>query len=306
MSQTTKDSVVPETRENNKDKKEGANAGSGVEAIVTMRQLLEAGVHFGHQTKRWDPRMKKFIYTARNDIHVIDLQKTLVLINTAYRVVRDIVGRGGKVLFVGTKKQAQDAVKEEAMRCGMYYVSQRWLGGTLTNLDTIRRSVRRLEKIEKMETDGIFDKLPMKEVSALKKEKTKLLFNLEGIRNMKKLPQAIFVVDTLNEAIAVHEANILNIPIIAMVDTNSNPNLVTHPIPSNDDAIRAIKLIANAVSRACEEGGKIAIARSQGINEEIVDDYNESIEMAKALEFEETIAQHEALKEIPDKDMDKD
>jgi small subunit ribosomal protein S2 len=304
MSQTTKESVVPETRENNKDKKDGA--GTGVEAIVTMRQLLEAGVHFGHQTKRWDPRMKKFIYTARNDIHVIDLQKTLVLINTAYRVVRDIVGRGGKVLFVGTKKQAQDALKEEAMRCGMYYVSQRWLGGTLTNLDTIRRSVRRLEKIEKMETDGIFDKLPMKEVSALKKEKTKLLFNLEGIRNMKKLPQAIFVVDTLNEAIAVHEANILNIPIIAMVDTNSNPNLVTHPIPSNDDAIRAIKLIANAISRACEEGSKIAIARSQGINEEIVDDYNESIEMAKALEFEETIAQHEALKEIPDKDMDKD
>jgi len=300
MSQTTKESVVPEAKE----KKEGA--GTGVEAIVTMRQLLEAGVHFGHQTKRWDPRMKKFIYTARNDIHVIDLQKTLVLINTAYRIVRDIVGRGGKVLFVGTKKQAQEALKEEAMRCGMYYVSQRWLGGTLTNLDTIRRSVRRLEKIEKMEADGIFDKLPMKEVSALKKEKTKLLFNLEGIRNMKKLPQAIFVVDTLNEAIAVHEANILNIPIIAMVDTNSNPNLVTHPIPSNDDAIRAIKLIANAIARACEEGSKIAVARSQGINEEIVDDYNESIEMAKALEFEETIAQHEALKEIPDKDMDKD
>ncbi len=300
MSQTTKESAVSETKE----KKDGA--GTGVEAIVTMRQLLEAGVHFGHQTKRWDPRMKKFIYTARNDIHVIDLQKTLILINTAYRIVRDIVGRGGKVLFVGTKKQAQEALKEEAMRCGMYYVSQRWLGGTLTNLDTIRRSVRRLEKIEKMETDGIFDKLPMKEVSALKKEKTKLLFNLEGIRNMKKLPQAIFVVDTLNEAIAVHEANILNIPIIAMVDTNSNPNLVTHPIPSNDDAIRAIKLIANAISRACEEGSKIAIARSQGINEEIVDDYNESIEMAKALEFEETIAQHEALKEIPDKDMDKD
>ncbi|MBI9101387.1 MAG: 30S ribosomal protein S2 [Spirochaetales bacterium] len=228
-------------------------------AVVTMKNLLESGVHFGHQTKRWDPRMKKYIFAERNGIHIIDLQKTIVSIKEAYEVVRKIVHEGKTVLFVGTKKQAQQAVEREAARCGMFYVNNRWLGGMLTNFETIKRSIHRLKKIEKMEVDGTFDSLTKKEVSKLNKEKAKLEKNLGGIKDMKDLPGIIFIIDTRNEAIAVAEARRCGIPIIAVVDTNCDPTGIDYPIPGNDDAIRAITLftqiIANAVVEADNEIG---------------------------------------------------
>ncbi|MCK5008602.1 MAG: 30S ribosomal protein S2, partial [Spirochaetales bacterium] len=219
-------------------------------AVVTMKNLLESGVHFGHQTKRWDPRMKKYIFAERNGIHIIDLQKTIVSIREAFEAVRKSVLEGKSVLFVGTKKQAQQAVEREAQRCGMFYVNNRWLGGMLTNFSTIKRSLLRLKKIEKMEVDGTFEKLTKKEISHLMKERTRLERSLGGIKEMKELPGVVFVIDTRKEAIAVAEAKKLELPIIAIVDTNCNPEGIDYPIPGNDDAIRAINLFAQIIANA--------------------------------------------------------
>ena len=228
-------------------------------AVVTMKNLLESGVHFGHQVKRWDPRMKKYIFSERNGIHIIDLQKTIVAIREAYEAVRKTTSEGKSVLFVGTKKQAQQAIAKEAERCGMFYVNNRWLGGMLTNFSTIKKSLARLKKIEKMEVDGTFDNLTKKEIASLQKEKSKLEKNLGGIKEMKDLPGILFIIDTRKEEIAIREARSLGIPIIAVVDTNCNPEGIDYPIPGNDDAIRAISLftgvIANAVIEADNEHG---------------------------------------------------
>ena len=228
-------------------------------AVVTMKSLLESGVHFGHQVKRCDPRMKKYIFAERNGIHIIDLQKTITAIKDSYDVVRKVASSGKSVLFVGTKKQAQQAIEKEAERCGMYYVNNRWLGGTLTNFTTIKKSLLRLKKIEKMEVDGTFDKLTKKEVAAYMKEKETLTKNYGGMKDMKELPGAVFIIDTHKEQIAVAEARRMGIPIIAIVDTNCNPEGINYPIPGNDDAIRAISLftsiIANAVIEADNEQG---------------------------------------------------
>lgn len=228
-------------------------------SVVTMKSLLESGVHFGHQTKRWDPRMKKYIFAERNGIHIIDLQKTIVSIKEAYDLIREQVKAGKSVLFVGTKKQAQQAIEREAQRCGMFYVSNRWLGGMLTNFSTIKKSIHRLKKIEKMEIDGTFESLTKKEVSRLNKERQRLEKNLGGIKDMKELPGAIFIIDTRKEAIAVAEAKRMGIPIVSVVDTNCDPTDIDYPIPGNDDAIRAIslftKVIADAVIDADNEIG---------------------------------------------------
>ena len=241
-------------------------------SVVAMKNLLESGVHFGHQTKRWDPRMKKFIFAERNGIHIIDLQKTIVNVRTAYDLVRDQVKNGKSVLFIGTKKQAQQAIEREAKRCGMYYINQRWLGGMLTNFKTIKKSIHRLKKIEKMEVDGTFDSLTKKEVSKLNKEKAKLEKNLGGIKEMKDLPGAVFIIDTRKETIAVAEAKRMGIPIIAVVDTNCDPTDIDYPIPGNDDAIRAISLfteiIANAVIDADNEIGIESMENFQDDSEE--------------------------------------
>ena len=228
-------------------------------AVVSMSYLLEAGVHFGHQTKRWNPKMKEYIYTSRDEIYIIDLQKTAKKIDEAYEALKEIVTNGGKVLFVGTRKQAQEAIKEEAIRSNSYYVTERWLGGTLTNFKTIRRRIRRLEEIEKMEADGTFDLLPKKEVIGLKKEYAKLDNLLCGIREMNKLPQAIYIVDPSKEEIAIKEARKLNIPVFGIVDTNCDPDMVDYVIPANDDAIRAVKLITSVMANAIIEanGGEI-------------------------------------------------
>ncbi len=223
-------------------------------AVVTMKQLLEAGVHFGHQTRRWNPKMKPYIFTERNGIYIIDLQKTVKMMEDAYTFVKDVIADGGTILFVGTKKQAQSTIREEAERCGMFYVNVRWLGGMLTNFQTIRKRVRRLQEIERMETDGSFGVLPKKEVLQLMKEKQKLQKFLGGVRDMAKLPDAVFVVDPRKERIAVQEARKLNIPIISIVDTNCDPDEIDYVIPGNDDAIRAIKLICGRISDAVIEG----------------------------------------------------
>ena len=223
-------------------------------AVVAMKQLLEAGVHFGHQTRRWDPRMAEYIFQARNGIHIIDLQKTSKKLDEAYRFVKEQAEDGKTVLFVGTKKQAQECMKEAALKCGMFYVDQRWLGGMLTNFDTIRSRVQRLKDIEKMQEDGTFDVLPKKEVAKLKKEMEKLETNLGGIKEMDKLPGVLFIVDPKKERIAILEARKLNIPTVGLIDTNCDPNDVDYPIPGNDDAIRAVKLIADAMANAVIEG----------------------------------------------------
>ena len=222
-------------------------------SVVAMKQLLEAGVHFGHQTRRWDPRMAPYIFTARNGIYIIDLQKTAKKIDEAYAVLKSIVDEGKTVIFVGTKKQAQECVKEEAERCGMYYVNQRWLGGMLTNFKTIRTRVKRIKELEAMAEDGTFDVLPKKEVIVLKKEMEKLQTNLGGIKDMTEIPGAMFVVDPKKERIAILEARKLGIPVIGLVDTNCNPEDVDYVIPGNDDAIRAIKLIIEAMANAVIE-----------------------------------------------------
>lgn len=220
-----------------------------------MKNLLESGVHFGHQVKRWDPRMKKFIFAERNGIHIIDLQKTIQAIKDAYDAVQKVVSSGKTVLFVGTKKQAQTAIQKEAERCEQFYVNNRWLGGMLTNFSTIKRSIQRLKKIERMEVDGTFESLTKKEVASLQKEKIKLEKNLGGIKEMKELPGVVFVVDTRKEAIAVAEAQRLGIPIVAVVDTNCNPEGITYPIPGNDDAIRSISLFTQIIANAVVEAG---------------------------------------------------
>ncbi|HIT62751.1 MAG TPA: 30S ribosomal protein S2 [Candidatus Caccovivens faecavium] len=222
-------------------------------SVISMKQLLEAGVHFGHQTRKWNPKMKEYIFTARNDIHILNLELTSEQIDKAYSFVRDVVASGKSVLFVGTKKQAQEAVKEEAERCGMFYINTRWLGGTLTNFKTIRNRIERLNKLNQMEKVGEFDLLPKKEVALLKQERDKLEKNLGGIKDMHELPGVLFVVDPTNEKICVHEANILNIPVVSLVDTNCDPSNVTIVIPGNDDAIRSVKLIASAIADAVIE-----------------------------------------------------
>ena len=227
--------------------------------VVSMNNLLEAGVHFGHQTKRWNPKMKEYIFTSRDDIYIIDLQKTAKKIEEAYAALNEISKNGGKTIFVGTRKQAQDASKEEAIKSDSYYVTERWLGGTLTNFKTIRNRVKRLEQIEKMEADGTFDLLPKKEVIGLRKEYAKLDKLLCGIRSMDKLPQAMFIVDPSKEEIAIREARRLNIPVFGIVDTNCDPDMVDYVIPANDDAIRAVKLIIGVMNNAILEanGGTI-------------------------------------------------
>ena len=223
-------------------------------AVVSMTQLLEAGVHFGHQTRRWNPKMAEYIFTERNGIYIIDLQKTVKKLNEAYLFARDIAAEGKDILFVGTKKQAQDSVKEEAINCGMPYVNARWLGGMLTNFRTIRTRIARLEQLRKMQEDGTFDLLPKKEVIGLELEIEKLEKFLGGIKNMQKAPGALFIVDPRKERIAVQEAKKLGIPIIAIVDTNCDPDEIDAVIPGNDDAIRAVKLIANTIAQAVIEG----------------------------------------------------
>jgi len=221
-----------------------------------MKQLLEAGVHFGHQTRRWNPKMKEYIFTERNGIYIIDLQKTTKKVDEAYAVVRQVAENGGKVLFVGTKKQAQESIKIEAERSGMYYVNQRWLGGMLTNFSTIRSRVSRLKQLEEMEANGTFEVLPKKEVIELHKEMAKLEKNLGGIKEMKELPSLIFIVDPRKERIAIQEAHILGIPIVAIVDTNCDPEEIDYVIPGNDDAIRAVKLIVGKMSDAIIEANQ--------------------------------------------------
>ena len=235
-------------------------------SVISMKQLLEAGVHFGHQTRRWNPKMAPYIFTERNGIHIIDLQKSVGKVDEAYRAVFEIAAQGGTILFVGTKKQAQDAVKTEAERCGMYYVNERWLGGMLTNFRTIQSRIERLKKIEKMQEDGTFDVLPKKEVAGLKKELDKLSKNLGGIRDMKRIPDAIFVVDPKKERICVQEAQTLGITLIGIGDTNCDPEELDYIIPGNDDAIRAVKLIVGKMADAvieAKQGAEAATAQEE-------------------------------------------
>ncbi|KJY55069.1 30S ribosomal protein S2 [Lactobacillus kimbladii] len=255
-------------------------------SVVSMKQLLEAGVHFGHQTRRWDPKMAPYIFTQRNGIYIIDLQKTIKMLDDAYAFVRAVAQNGGVILFVGTKKQAQDSIAEEATRAGQYYVNQRWLGGTLTNWKTIQSRVQRLKDLKKMSEDGTFDVLPKKEASLLTKEKDKLERFLGGIEDMPRIPDVLFVVDPKKEKIAVHEANILGIPVVAMVDTNTDPDPVDVVIPANDDAIRAIRLISGAMADAVIEG-------KQG-----QDDDNAEAEMAKGAEEKQADTEADAEKTV--------
>lgn len=225
-------------------------------AVISMKQLLEAGVHFGHQTRRWNPKMSEYIFTERNGIYIIDLQKTVKMVDVAYNFVREVTEDGGSILFVGTKKQAQEAIAQEAKRCGMFYVNNRWLGGMLTNFKTIRKRIGRLTEIEKMEENGDFDRLPKKEVLQILHEKEKLEKNLGGIKEMKKLPSALFIIDPRKERIAIAEARSLGIPIVAIVDTNCDPDEIDYIIPGNDDAIRAVKLISAKMADAVIEGNQ--------------------------------------------------
>lgn len=278
-------------------------------AVVSMKKLLEAGVHFGHQTRRWNPKMSRFIFTERNGIYIVDLQKTANQIEEAYKVMRDIVADGGRVLFVGTKKQAQDSIQSEAKRSGQYYVSHRWLGGMLTNFKTIRKSVEKLQRYERMEEDGTFDLLPKKEVLQYQKEMDKLERNLGGIKEMEELPDVLFVVDPGEESIAVHEAKILGIPVIAIVDTNCDPDEVDVPIPGNDDAIRAVKLITSVMADAVieanqgnefdpsndeyeeeveEEASEVEITEEENLSDEAI---KEAAEEIKEQAFEENEAE---------------
>ena len=256
-------------------------------AVVAMKQLLEAGVHFGHQTRRWDPKMAEYIFQARNGIHIIDLQKTSRKIDEAYAFVREQVEAGKNVLFVGTKKQAQECMKEAAITCGMFYIDQRWLGGMLTNFKTIRTRVERLKKLEAMEQDGTFEVLPKKEVILLKKEMAKLETNLGGIKDMEELPGVIFIVDSKKEEIAIKEANKLNIPVVGLVDTNCSPENIDYVIPGNDDAIRSVKLIAQVIANA-------VIEAKQG---EAIDLTVDSEEENKEESMEEVVANSEEIVE---------
>ena len=243
-------------------------------SVISMKQLLEAGVHFGHQTRRWNPKMAPYIYTQRNGIHIIDLQKSVGKVDEAYKEITRIVSEGGTVLFVGTKKQAQDAIKTEDQRCGMYYVNERWLGGMLTNFKTIQSRIKRLKDIERMSEDGTFDVLPKKEVIQIKKEWAKLEKNLGGIKDMKRLPDAIFIIDPKKENICIQEAHNLGIELIGVVDTNCDPEELDFVIPGNDDAIRAIKLIVSSMADAVIEGNQGVQEQfdSEGTNEDKAED----------------------------------
>ncbi len=279
-------------------------------SVISMKQLLEAGVHFGHQSRKWNPKMKEYIFTARNDIHIINLELTSEQVDKAYTFVRDIAASGKNVLFVGTKKQAQEAVKEEAERCGMFYVNTRWLGGTLTNFKTIRNSIERLNKLNQMEKVGEFDLLPKKEVALLKIERDKLEKNLGGIKDMRDLPGVIFVVDPSNEKICVHEAKILNIPVVSLVDTNCDPSNVDIVIPGNDDAIRSVKLIAGALADAVIEAREGVSMKKEETSEEDVDletlleQAKPSVEVAEAGE-EKKVAKKPRKKPVAKKTEEK-
>ena len=256
-------------------------------AVVALKQLLEAGVHFGHQTRRWDPRMAEYIFQARNGIHIIDLQKTSKKLDEAYEFMKEQAEEGKTVLFIGTKKQAQDCVKEAAEKTGMYYVNQRWLGGTLTNFKTIRKRIERLTQLEQMEQDGTFDVLPKKEVVLLRKEMDKLNKNLGGIKEMTEIPGVMFVVDPKKEHIAIQEARKLNIPVVGLVDTNCDPNDVDYVIPGNDDAIRAVKLITDVMANAIIEGKQgESLESDTDVEQEAPAEENTSIEEVVASEEE--------------------
>ena len=258
-------------------------------AVVAMKQLLEAGVHFGHQTRRWDPKMAEYIFQARNGIHIIDLQKTSKKLDEAYAFMKEQAEAGKTVLFVGTKKQAQDCMKEAAEKSGMYYVNQRWLGGMLTNFETIQKRVQRLNELETMEQDGTFDVLPKKEVILLKKEMEKLQKNLGGIKEMKEIPGVLFVVDPKKERIAILEARKLNIPVVGLIDTNCNPEDVDYAIPGNDDAIRAVKLIADVMANAIVEGrqGESMDVQTEEVAEEMAAEAEEPTSMEEVVEATE-------------------
>ena len=262
-------------------------------SVVALKQLLEAGVHFGHQTRRWDPRMAEYIYQARNGIHIIDLQKTSKKLDEAYEFVKEASAEGKNILFVGTKKQAQECVKEAAEKSGMCYVNQRWLGGTLTNFQTIRKRINRLTELENMENDGTFEVLPKKEVVLLNKEKAKLEKNLGGIKEMAQLPDVLFVIDPKKEHIAILEARKLNIPIVGLVDTNCDPNDVDYVIPGNDDAIRAVKLIADTIANAVIEG-----RQGESLEEEAT--LEEQVENSEEVKSMEEIAQEPEDEESTD------
>jgi len=264
--------------------------------VVSMNYLLEAGVHFGHQKRRWNPKMKEYIFTTRDDIYIIDLQKTAKKIEEAYKALKEIAENGGKVLFVGTKKQAQEAAEENAVRTNMYFINERWLGGTLTNFKTIRTRVRRMEEIEKMETDGVFEVLPKKEVIQIRKEYEKLNKNLRGIRDMKKVPEALVIVDPRKEEIAIKEARILGIPVFGVVDTNCDPDMVDYVIPGNDDAVRSVKLMIGALTNAIAEVNGNEIVDYLTEEDKTKSTKKEKKESPKATESEEIV--EEAKEEI--------
>ena len=258
-------------------------------AVISMKQLLEAGVHFGHQTRRWNPKMKRYIFTERNGIYIIDLQKTVKKVEEAYNFIKQISEDGGKVLFVGTKKQAQESVKAEAERAGQFYVNQRWLGGILTNYKTISKRIKRISEIEKMEEDGLFEVLPKKEVVELRKEYDRLIKFLGGIRDMKSMPQALFVVDPRKERNAIAEARKLHIPIVGIVDTNCDPDEIDYVIPANDDAIRAVKLLTGKMADAILEG-------QQGVsNEEVAAEQNINLDDKEESEQAETTEENTSV-----------
>lgn len=254
--------------------------------VISMKQLLEAGVHFGHQSNKWNPKMKKYIFTTRNDIHIINLEDTSVLCDNAYFFIRDMVASGKNVLFVGTKKQAQEAIEQDAKRCGMYYIVNRWLGGTLTNFKTIRARIARLNKLNQMEQVGEFEFLPKKEVAQLKAERDKLEKNLGGIKDMTELPGLLFVVDPKKEHIAIKEARALNIPVVGIVDTNCDPDDVDYPIPANDDAIRSVKLIVSAMADAVIEA-KEGVAPRLNVASDEENTSESSVNMAEMLNNQE-------------------
>ena len=262
--------------------------------VISMKQLLEAGVHFGHQTRKWNPLMKKYIFTARNDIHILNLEQTSDLIDAAYNYVRDVAASGKTVLFVGTKKQAQEAIKEEAERCGMFYVNNRWLGGCLTNFKTIKTRIERLNKLNQMEKVGEFNLLPKKEVARLKQERDKLEANLGGIKDMRELPGLIFVVDPTKEHICVKEAKALGIPLVGLVDTNCDPSNIDYVIPGNDDAIRSVKLIASAIADAIIEA-------REGVSMKTVENEEGATDMAAALTDDKALEEAKAEEEVVEK-----
>lgn len=264
-------------------------------AVLPMKSLLEAGVHFGHRTRRWNPRMKPFIFTERNGIHIIDLQQTMGKLEEAYNFVRDTVAQGGQILFVGTKRQAQETVQAEALRCGMPYVTQRWLGGTLTNFRTIRSRIDFMLKLEERQATGELDKLPKKEVLLLTREMTKLQHRLGGLKEMRRQPKAIFIVDTRHEELAIAEATTLQIPIIAMCDTNSDPAPIAYPIPSNDDAIRAIKLLCGKIADAVIEGKNI---RGVLTAEAVADGAAPATALDDTLDLPEVVVSEEEFEEV--------